>query len=75
MPEERKPPPHCAVIEAINPQDGKFWELYVRHSKIEWTAKRGVGAAKELAYTVPWTVKHPTAIFRGVREEGERNWL
>jgi hypothetical protein len=65
----------CRPLDAINPSDGKTWQLFVRTRKIEAVAKRGMGAAKELAYTVPWAVKHPCAIFRGVRDEGEQDWL
>jgi hypothetical protein len=39
------------------------------------TARKGPGATRELAYTVPWALLHPTAIFRGIREEGESSWL
>jgi hypothetical protein len=49
--------------------------LLLRARKIQDTAKRGEGAAKELGYTVREAVKRPTAIFRGVREEGESQWL
>lgn len=69
------PPPGCAAIEAINPTDGKPWDVFLRQAKIESTAQRGMGAARELAYLVPFTLQNPTAIFRGVREEGESQWL
>lgn len=70
-----RPPSDCVSIRAINPVDGRDWEVYLRQSKITTTAKRGMGAAKELAYNVPWTLQNSTAIFRGVREEGESQWL
>ena len=75
MPDRRKPPADCVAIEGINPADGKQGEVFLRQAKITATAKRGMGAAKELAYLVPFTLQNPTAIFRGVREEGEREWL
>jgi hypothetical protein len=75
MPDEMPMPRDCAALPAINPGDGKTWELLLRHKKIDSTAKRGMGAARELAYTVPWALLHPTAIFRGLREEGEADWL
>lgn len=65
----------CRPVEAINPSDGRKWKLFVRARKIQETARRGAGVAKELAYTVPWALDHPCAIFRGVREEGEEKWL
>jgi hypothetical protein len=70
-----KPPPGCVALEAIRPRDGKRWEVYLRQSKIEATAKRGMGAARELAYLVPFVLQNPTAVFRGVREEGASQWL
>ncbi len=75
MPAGDKPPPGCAAVEAIKPADGRRWDVFLRQSKITATAKRGMGAAKELAYSVPWVLQNPTAIFRGVREVGESQWL
>jgi hypothetical protein len=76
MPDKReKTPRDCAVLPAINPSDGSQWDLLLRHAKMDSMAKRGPGAARELAFTVLWALLHPTAIFRGVREEGEHNWL
>jgi hypothetical protein len=34
-----------------------------------------MGRARELAFTVPRALLNPVAIFRGVREEGEPEWL
>jgi hypothetical protein len=50
MPAESRPPPGRAAVEAVNPTDGRRWEVYLRESKIAATAKRGMGAAKELAH-------------------------
>lgn len=69
-----KPPPGCVAVEAVNPADGKPSEVYLRESKIAATARRGMGPAQELARNVPWVLQNPTAIFRGVREEGESLW-
>jgi hypothetical protein len=70
-----KPPPGCVAIEAVSPKDGKRCEVFLRQSKIEATAKRGMGAARELAYLVPFVLQNPNAVYRGVREEGESQWL
>jgi hypothetical protein len=75
MPDEQPMPSDCAPIEALDPNTGKTRHLYVRQAKIQATAKRGMGPARELAYVVPWAVQNPSAIFRGVREEGESQWL
>jgi hypothetical protein len=71
----KKPPRDCVGLLAIDPNTGKTWQLLLRHALMDWTAKRGTGPALELGYTVPWALLHPTAIFRGLREEGEQEWL
>lgn len=68
-------PRDCVSLLAIDPNTHQTWELLLRHSLMDWTAKRGMGAALELAHTVPWALLHPTAIFRGNRDEGEPDWL
>jgi hypothetical protein len=76
MPASDRPPPGCVGVEAVNPRDqSKRLQVYLRQSKMAATAKRGMGAAKELAHNVPWTLENPVAVFRGVREEGESQWL
>jgi hypothetical protein len=35
---------------------------------MDWVASQGRGAALELADTVRWSLLHPRAIFRGVRD-------
>ena len=67
-------PRDCAEVDAKHP-DGSVWKLLLRLRKREETARRGMGPTLELAHTLPGALLNPTAIFRGVREEGERNWL
>lgn len=43
--------------------------------RIAEVAKRGMGPAQELAKIVPFVLRTPTAIFQGVREDGEAEWL
>ncbi len=66
-------PRDCSEVPAVD-ADGSACVLLLRSRKIEETARRGSGPAHELGYTVPWAVKNPTAMFRGVREEGEPKW-
>jgi hypothetical protein len=68
------PPRDCAELDARSPEGGT-WKLLLRARKVQTTARKGMGAARELGYTVPWALQNPTAIFRGVREEGEASWL
>ncbi len=64
-----------ASVPAVDPRDGKVWEVLISHTRMDAVAKRGPGHARELAYCVPRILRQPTAIFRGVREEDERGWL
>ena len=57
-----------ASVEAIDPRDGKIWHVLLPDTKMDYTARRGLGAAMELADTVRWALRHPRSIFRGVRE-------
>lgn len=77
VPAEKRRPPRrgYATIPAIDPTDGRLMEVYVSLTRIEIVAKRGMGAAKDLAYSQREVLTAPTAVFRGVREEGERDWL
>lgn len=65
----------CNVIEGIDPQDGGLWDIRITDRRIKTVADRGKGPAMELGYIVPWVLRHPAAIFQGVREEGEAEWL
>ncbi|NLF07989.1 MAG: hypothetical protein GX594_08420 [Pirellulaceae bacterium] len=62
-------------IPAVDPMDGKLTEVYISHGRMDFVAARGMGAAKDLAWSVPEVLLAPTAIFQGVREEGEKDWL
>ena len=64
-----------ATVEAIDPSDGKTWDVLISHTKMDTIAQRGMGHAKELAHIVPKILRQPTAIFKGVREEEEAEWL
>lgn len=63
------------TIPAIDPFDGREWDIRVAHARMDAVVKRGPGYAKELAFVLPEILLFPTAIFQGVREEGEREWL
>jgi hypothetical protein len=63
------------TISGVDPSDGKLWDIRVSHQRMDLVAKRGIGPAKELAHIVRETLNSPTAIFQGIREEGESEWL
>lgn len=70
-------PRDCNPVDAVDPYTGKPWKLYVRNRKVEQTALKGMGAARELAFTVLNAVQKPTAVFKGVRDsdDGDEDWL
>lgn len=69
---------YCPV-DAINPADGRKWQVLLSNEHMDYIAARGIGAAMELAHTVRWTLLNPHAIFRGVRDDqkelDEDGWL
>lgn len=62
-------------LQAVDPTDGQLCPLLISHHRMDQIAKRGTGASKELAFVVPWVLLHPTAIFQGVREDAEGEWV
>jgi hypothetical protein len=55
-------------LDAIDPNDGGKWQVLLSDDKMDWVASQGRGAALELADTVRWSLIHPRAIFRGIRD-------
>lgn len=53
---------YCS-IDAIDPGDGKKWQVLLPDTKMDYVASQGHGAAMELADTVRWTLLHPCALF------------
>lgn len=69
---------YCGV-DAINPADGKKWQILLSNEHMDHVAGCGVGATQELIHTVRWALLNPCAIFRGVRDDqkdlDEDGWL
>ncbi len=55
-------------LDAIDPRDGGKWQVLLPDSKMDWVGSQGRGAALELADTVRWSLLHPRAVFRGIRD-------
>jgi hypothetical protein len=72
---EQKLPRDCHGLDAIDPFTGKKWQIYLRDATMDRAVKIGPGALKELGFTLREEVQIPKAVFQGVREEGEPNWL
>lgn len=62
-------------ISAIDPSDGKEWEIRLSDDRIKHIALRGRSHLLTAAYIVPEILSFPTAIFKGIREDGEKDWL
>lgn len=62
-------------VLALDPSAGGVRQFLISEEKIQVIALRGMGQAKDLAYSLREVLADPTAVFRGVREEGERDWL
>lgn len=66
-------------LDSIDPRDGGKWQVLLPDGKMDWVASQGRGAALELADTVRWSLLHPRAIFRGIRDlerdVAEDQWL
>ena len=62
-------------LKAIDPSDGKLADVLLSHRKIDQTGLKRWIHVKELAYIVPRILRKPDAIFQGLREEGEDDWL
>lgn len=63
------------IDNCVNPFDGKTWDIRVSRLRVAAIAKRGMGPAKEMAFILPMILRKPKAIFQGVREDGESEWL
>jgi hypothetical protein len=63
------------TIRGINPFTREEWDIRISHARMDSVAKRSLGQLKELAHTLPEVLRYPTAVFQGVREDGERDWL
>lgn len=74
-------PRDCSPVEGVLDSQTcqKTAVLFVRAGTINLTGKKGIGHARQLAFTVPFTVRNPNAgVFRGVTdydEEGDEDWL
>ena len=62
-----------ATFLAVNPIDGQHVPVMIKHAKMQETKKRGMGAIREMAQLVPDTLIRPTAIFEGIRSDGDES--
>lgn len=73
--QEKKARRGCSPVKAINPLDGQEWEVFVSAEKVTKTGKKGLGASNELIHGVRHVLAKPKAIFRGIRDRDEVDWL
>jgi hypothetical protein len=56
-------------FEALRPDGRGTWEVYISYDRLERMARKREWKFKELAVLVPDALRHPAAVFRGVRGE------
>ena len=66
-------------MSALDPNDGKLWDLVISEKRAIRAASRSKGALLELRHSVAQVLREPTAIFIGVRDLendiSEDDWL
>ena len=60
-------------LRAISPEDGKLWRVGIRIDHAQRLCRQGLHRQKEIAYTLEWALKNPTAIFEGVRRDEDED--
>lgn len=70
---------HYQRLDAVDPHDGKKWDVLIAPGKIESVKRRGMGAVKEMVFTVPDGLVNIKHLYRGVRDVdrdlSEDDWL
>jgi hypothetical protein len=61
-------------LTAVNPDDGKPFDVFVSDQFIDRVARQGWARVQDLAFNVPEILNAPAAIFRGVRDRHD-HWL
>jgi hypothetical protein len=56
-------------LPAIDPHDGGTWTVLVSGRTMERVKSRGLGATRELADTVKWSLSNIRHLFRGLRDD------
>lgn len=63
---------HFGVQPAVDPTSGRLeLEVYFTHLRAEAVRSRGAWAIMEMAYLVPEILTQPSAIFEGIRADGD----
>ncbi|MEX1040753.1 MAG: hypothetical protein WDZ51_08995 [Pirellulaceae bacterium] len=61
-------------VEAVDPHDGKMWDVLISLEKVKEIAKHSRGKTLELADSVKQILQTPRAVYQGVRELSEDEW-
>ncbi len=61
----------CLALRAINPENGQECEVLISYDRMQAVARRSMGQAKECGYVVPAILQAPTAVFEGIRTDGD----
>lgn len=64
------------ALEGIRPADGERWSVLLSREKADWMLRyRSQGQIEEMIRLVPKALLMPTAIFKGLRDRAEKDWL
>ena len=58
---------------AINPSDGKPYDVHITHDRMNFIARIGKSLIFEAAYIVPHILQNPRAIFEGLRSDNDED--
>ena len=61
------------LLDAVDPESGGFCKIQVSYDRMNTVARRSMGQAKECAYILPAILQRPTAIFQGLKSEGDED--
>lgn len=61
------------MLDACDPDTGKSCIVQISFDRMQTVARRGMGHAKECAFTVPEILVRPTAIFEGLTQDHDED--
>jgi hypothetical protein len=63
----------CLTINAVDPTNGKTYEVLISYEKMHKVCSRSKGQVLDCAKNVPYTLQHPLHIYEGLcRDEDEK---
>lgn len=69
MPEEEQSRRESLLLKAVNPTDGSTCTVQVSYVRLQAVSKRSMGQLKEAAFSVPYVLARPQAVFQGLCQD------